>query len=206
MEAATRKIVLTCILGAACWARAADKDRCTLLDPTPPDLMRELNTDRPDVTESPYTIDAGHVQLESSFIEYARDKSERDLSELYSVMPSNFRIGVLNKLEIDAIVQPYQHLHTGGQTFDGFGDLFLRAKLNLWGNDDGNTAFALLPFVILPTAQDNLGPHHVQGGIKFPLALKLPAEFELDMMAEVDFLRNAQDSDYETSFVHTLSL
>jgi hypothetical protein len=36
---------------------------------TPP---RGLSTDRPDVTESPYTVPAGRLQLEASFVEYAR--------------------------------------------------------------------------------------------------------------------------------------
>src|SRR5947209_20188834 len=111
MEAAIRKTFIACVLAAACSARAQEKDRFTLWNPTPPDLMRELNTDRPDVTESPYTIDAGHVQIETSFIEYTRNQSGGDVSEQYSVLPGNFRIGILNNLEIDAIVLPYQRVH-----------------------------------------------------------------------------------------------
>ena len=35
-----------------------------LLDPVPRQAMRPLSTDRPDQTESPYSVDAGHVQFE----------------------------------------------------------------------------------------------------------------------------------------------
>jgi hypothetical protein len=45
-------------------AERADKSGYHLFRPTPRELMRELSTDRPDQTESAYTVDAGHVQLE----------------------------------------------------------------------------------------------------------------------------------------------
>jgi len=42
-----------------------DKSQYTLFDPTPRDLWRPYNTDRPSKTDSPYTIDAGVFQVES---------------------------------------------------------------------------------------------------------------------------------------------
>jgi len=42
------------------------KSRYTLFNPTPRELVREMNTDRPDKTESPYTPDAGHFQIEAA--------------------------------------------------------------------------------------------------------------------------------------------
>ncbi|MEE9212565.1 MAG: hypothetical protein V3U29_07920, partial [Phycisphaeraceae bacterium] len=38
---------------------AADKNGYHLFNPTPRHLMRDLSADRPDVTESPITVDAG---------------------------------------------------------------------------------------------------------------------------------------------------
>src|SRR5688572_5942243 len=40
------------------------KSHYHLFNPTPRAQMREMSTDRPDQTESPYTVDAGHVQVE----------------------------------------------------------------------------------------------------------------------------------------------
>jgi hypothetical protein len=37
--------------------------------------LRELTTDRPDATESPFTIDAGRLQLELEAVSYTRDRS-----------------------------------------------------------------------------------------------------------------------------------
>jgi hypothetical protein len=43
------------------------KGQYNIFNPTPVDSMRELSPDRPDKTESPYTVDAGHLQLEMDF-------------------------------------------------------------------------------------------------------------------------------------------
>ena len=40
-----------------------DKAQYTLFNPTPPQWLREMSTDRPDKTESPYTVDAVHFQI-----------------------------------------------------------------------------------------------------------------------------------------------
>src|SRR6185295_420185 len=54
-------------------ASRPEKEGYTLFNPTPESLLRGLNTDRPDVTESPFTVDAGHFQTELSFVEYTYD-------------------------------------------------------------------------------------------------------------------------------------
>ena len=50
-----------------------DKSSYTIFNPVPRDLMRELTPDRPDKTESPYTVDAGHFQLEMDFANFTLD-------------------------------------------------------------------------------------------------------------------------------------
>ena len=45
-------------------AAAPDKSAFTLCNPTPRELWRPMSADRPDVTESPKTVDAGAVQRE----------------------------------------------------------------------------------------------------------------------------------------------
>ena len=48
----------------------ANKSQYHLFNPTPTGLMRELSTDRPDKTESPYTVDAGHLQIEVDLLSW----------------------------------------------------------------------------------------------------------------------------------------
>jgi hypothetical protein len=186
---------------------AADKSHYHLFHPTPPPLMRGLSADRPDVTESPYTVDAGHVQVELSFVEYTRDQTGPD-TEATTVLPFNVKFGLLNNLDVQLVLDPYVRLRGGGDGghADGFGDTQLRLKWNLWGNDGGDTALAVMPFVQFPTGADGVGAERVEGGVIVPFAVGLTERLGLGLMAEVDFRYEPGDGDYFAEFVHTASL
>ena len=207
----TAGVALTCLTCAA-GGRAqdvgpgADKSDYTLFNPTPRALMREMETDRPDVTESPRTVDAGHVQVESSFAEYTEDDDGGDL-ESWSVLPTNVKIGLTNNVDLQLAFQPYVRDEFEGDTTSGFGATQLRLKVNLWGNDGGDTALALMPFVQFPTEDEDFGEtERLQGGLIVPFKMKLGREWDLGLMAEFDAVRDAADENYELQFVHTASL
>jgi hypothetical protein len=181
-----------------------DKSQFTVFNPTPREHMREMSTDRPDVTESAYTVDAGHFQVELSFLQYTRDHAEGGVDQ-FVVMPMNLKLGLLNQMDLQLVVDPYARVETDAETIDGFGDLQVRSKLNLWGNDGGPTALALMPFIQLPTGADGLGSDHVEGGLIVPFAAELPAGWSLGMMAELDIVRDEEDDDYGVEFVHTVA-
>ena len=65
-----------CLTGAELTGSSTDKNQYHLFNPTPPERMRELSTDRPDQTESPHTVDAGHFQLEMDFVSAAFDRDD----------------------------------------------------------------------------------------------------------------------------------
>jgi hypothetical protein len=90
------------------------------------------------------------------------------------------------------------------ETTDGFGSTQLRLKVNLWGNDEGETALAVMPFVQFPTAED--GTDHVEGGLIVPLTVELPHEFNLGLMAEIDVVRDENDESYGLEFLHTVNI
>ena len=197
--------------GAAAATGAADKSRYTLFDPTPRELMREFSTDRPDVTESAYTVDAGHVQVELSFVDYAHDDEDGQRFDEFVVLPSNLKLGLTNNTDVQFVIEPYVHqrLRAGGQTetADGFGATQVRLKVNLFGNDSGDVALAVMPYAQFPTADDDIGGvDDVEGGVIVPLAISLPNEWSIGLMGEVDFLRDASDEGYGYSFLHTAAL
>jgi hypothetical protein len=191
-----------------------DKTRYHILRPTPRELLRDLSTDRPDTTESPYSVDAGRFQLEMSLIDFTHDRrnSARETRNALAVSPLLLKAGLLHDLDLQLGLDPWVHeevedRRTGeSATVSGFGDTFLRAKWNLWGNDSGMTAFALMPYIKLPTAHRDIGNGEVEGGLIAPLAVSLPAEFSLGLMAEIDAVRNADDDRYVADFLHTLAL
>src|SRR5260370_32938307 len=67
--------VLIAVTGAS--QPAVDKSAFDLFNPTPAQYLRELATDDRGATETPYTVDAGHFQVEMTLVSYA---SERDSS------------------------------------------------------------------------------------------------------------------------------
>lgn len=189
-----------------------EKRRYHLFNPTPRELMREMSTDRPDKTESPYTVDAGHYQIEASLVDYTYDHRNLERSDKrvdnFSVAPMNLKAGLLNNVDLQLVVNPYIKEHSEGdgemENKKGFGDLQTRLKVNMWGNDGGSTAFAAMPFIKFPTNTGELGNRAVEGGVILPLAVSLPADWNMGVMTEFDFRRNSQ-KDYYTDFINTIT-
>jgi len=73
-----------------------DKSAYTLFNPTPIELRRPYNTDRPSKTDSSYTIDAGVFQIESDVANWTLDEENRVRTRTWIIGNTNFRLGVTN--------------------------------------------------------------------------------------------------------------
>ena len=192
-----------------------DKTQYTLFKPTPRKFMRELSTDRPDKTESAYTVDAGHFQVEADILNYSYDRHNPARTdtrvETVSIAPMNLKVGLCNSVDLQLVIETYTSVRehdvsTGAvQNNRGFGDLIPRLKWNLFGNDGGSAAAAAMPFLKLPTNQDNLGNNSVEGGVIFPFAIQLPYEWSMGAMTEFDFNRDSVGGGYHSEFINTLT-
>jgi hypothetical protein len=197
-------------------ADASDKSQYTLINPTPKELMREMSTDRPDKTESPYTVDAGHFQFEMDLVSYSYDRESAGGVETrvdaFAIAPINLKVGLCNQVDLQVVVETWNYVRTkmsgGGATVHqrGFGDVTARLKYNFWGNDGGKTAFAVMPIVKLPTNQDDLGNNSVEGGLILPLAVALPYDFGMGLMTEFDYNRDATGNGHHPEFVNSITL
>lgn len=187
-----------------------DKSGYSLFNPVPDNLMRELSPDRPDQTESAYTVDVGHCQLEMDFANFNYDKSAGTTTEAWDVGDFNLKVGLLNQVDLQLVYDNYLNVRTESSgntvTQSGFGDFTTRVKVNLWGEDGGQTAFALLPYVKFPTATDNLGNNAVEGGIILPLAVSLPHDFDLSMETAASLMKNDVNGGYHEEFIASASL
>lgn len=174
--------------------------------------MREMGTDRPDKTESAYTVDAGHYQFEMDLLSYAYDRSDAETVKTLAIAPINLKFGLLNNVDLQLIAESYNIQWTkdraarSSERLSGFGDLLLRCKTNLWGNDGGPSALSVMPFVKLPTNQHGLGNGALEGGVIFPFAMDLPADWGLGAQVEVDWLQNANSTDYHPEFLSTITV
>ena len=160
--------------------------------------LRELSTDRPDTTESPHTVDAGHFQfeLEIAAWEHAGGRRTLNLGEL------NLKAGLDEATDLQLVLPLFTRAHGGSE---GFGDIEVRLKHNLWGNDDGPTAFALMPYLKLPTAQEDLGNGKWEGGLIVPLAFSLPREWGGGVMTQIDLAADAAGHGYHAVFVNSIT-
>lgn len=189
-----------------------DKNQYNLFNPTPRELWREFSTDRPDKTETPFTVDAGRYTMEADLFIYTSDTNSPDDNdtETFNFFVPNFKIGLTNSVDLQIIPEVYNIVRTkpnGGRREErsGFGDLTARIKVNFWGNDGGKTAFGMMPFIKFPTNQNDLGNNSIEGGIIFPLAIGLSEQWDVGMQTEFDFNKNDSDAGYNVGFVNTVS-
>jgi hypothetical protein len=195
---------------------AAEKSHRTFWNPTPTAHMRALSTDRPDKTESPYTLDAGHFQIEMDLVTFERDHDTAagadTITTAWGIAPVNLKVGLLNNVDLQIGLDTYNRVRTEDRlantstTQRGFGDITARLKINLWGNDGGTTAFGLMPFVKFPSNQDNLGNDAVEGGLILPLAIDLGRGFALGLMTECDFMQNRANQRYHAEFINSITI
>lgn len=177
--------------------------------------LREFSTDRPDVTESPYTINPGHIQVETTLIGYSRSRADAAgvVTDSYEFATTNIRIGVNDSLEFDVVWQPYG---IGDPSVDrpidrGIGSVTLRAKYNLWGNDGatgvGDTALAILPYVVIPTDDDNgISDSDVGFGVIIPMSIEIGGDFGLGLNVGADFTKPDKGSPFDAAFLASASL
>lgn len=210
-SAAGALVALPCAPAAA--QPEDDKSAFTLFNPTPRALMRAMSTDRPDATESPYTVDAGHWQLELSFIDSTLDRRSPDgtRTSALAVAPLLLKVGLTNNIDLQLGLDPFTRVHTTPagsprDTAEGFGDTVVRLKINLLGNDDDGPAFGVMPYIKFPTADDALGNGDVEGGVILPFAAALPAGFQFGAMLQFDARRTADDDSTTVDCIHTATI
>jgi hypothetical protein len=197
-----------------------EKGQYSLLNPTPNDRLRSMDIDRPNKTNTPHTIDAGHMQFETGFFDYvhSRDRSHGADTTMDSLILGhvNFRLGVLNNLEVNLAIDNYDFLwskdHVANQSVrrKGFGDIMVGGKLNLWGNEGGDdvwsTGLAIQPQLKVPTAQRDLGNKHSEFFVGLPFVVNLPMGFHLGVQTLASRERNLMNTRYVTGWQNSVSV
>jgi hypothetical protein len=189
---------------------APDKNKYWLLNPVPSDQMRSFSTDRPTKSNVPYTVDAGHFQYETDLVNFTHQTNGTARTDTLLVPNPTFKIGVTNNADLEVNV-PFAGVHTydtvaAPTALWGIGDTFVRSKINLWGNDGGDTAAALIPYVKAPSAPIGIGNGAVEGGLIGPVAFNLPNSFVLLLVPEIDALKNSLDGGDHGNYVFDVNL
>ncbi len=171
--------------------------------------MRDLATDRPDATESPITVDKGRFQLESSFVSFTRNDDAGTRTDSIGVMESNLKYGLLDTTDLQLVFTPYgrETETTGGVKTkkEGASDLQVRIKHNFWGNDDGDTAFGIMPHFKIPTST-SVSNDEWEYGVIAPFSWDFAERWGLGMQGELNRAWDDTDNKLDWEFSHTVVL
>ena len=193
-------------------AAAPDKSGYNLFNPTPDDEMRKFTPDRPAKGFSVRTIDAGHFELETDLVNYSTSNDQGVITRNWQALDPTMKVGLTNWMDVEVQLNGLQT----SQSFDGasgaplltatgFGDVLLRAKMNMFGNDSGFAGLALIPYVKLPSSAPVISNGAVEGGLIAPLALR-PDDFIITLMTEVDVLKTATGNGRYANFVNLVGV
>ena len=142
---------------------SVDKRHYTLLNPTPRKYMRPMVPDRPGITESPYSVDAGHVQYETDVLRLLTRHEGPQHGHDWYVNHFLAKVGLSDRTDFQVALDSYTYSHNfddsqgsqnpfdQNQLYRGVGDVTLRLKHTLFGDDDSRSALGVVGYVELPT-------------------------------------------------------
>ena len=193
----------------------ANKSGYHLFNPVPRERMRELSADRPDQTESAYTVDAGHFQMEADIVSATFDHDTSGGADLktqdWTAGAINLKAGLLNNVDIQFVFDSWtkSRIEDGVANTvteaEGTGDLQTRLKINLWGNDGGRTALAVMPFVKWPLSESAIRNGETEGGIILPFAADLGGGWGFGTTTEFDFVSDGNGG-RDTEYFNTITV
>lgn len=180
----------------------------SLFYPVPKDKMKEMETDRPDATESAYTVEAGHFQMESDLLRHLWNKTNGMVNIENAFNLGNYKLGLTERMDIQFVVPAYVSHSIRERITNkiisrtgGWDDITLRLKYNLWGNAGGKTALAVLPFLSFPTS--SFSNNGIQGGIILPFALQLKEGLNFGTQTGMELLKD--DNRYHADFLYSFT-
>ncbi|GAB2949621.1 hypothetical protein GCM10027048_13390 [Hymenobacter coalescens] len=209
------------LAGALLWCTAGhaqsggspyDSAHFSLFKPVPRHQLRELRPDRPGTTESPYTVDAGHFQLETDAIRLINrrddNKREREWRAVY-LMP---KLGLSRRTDVQLELPLYSSQKQrmaddpNWVRHRGFGDVAVRVKHNFLGDDDeAPLAMAAVGYVRLPTG-GQAGDGGVEAGLVVPADVHLGPHWDLEGQVETKLQYDRESASHYLGVVPSVAL
>jgi hypothetical protein len=143
--------------------------------------LEELETDRPDITESSGVVGAGLWQLETGVL-FQSDRTDPITAHDTSLPNVLMRIGVSDRMELriggegflaESLSTPGSAMVTGGS------DLELGLKYKFLDQSRAGVDFSVIPIVSIPIGSDGFSSGGFDPTVKFVLQRDLPRGFGL---------------------------
>jgi hypothetical protein len=189
-----------------------DSAHFSLFHPVPRQQLRELRPDRPGVTESPFTVDAGHIQVETDGLRLINSRQDTTRSRELHVAYALTKLGLSRHTDLQVELPLYSVQKDRGeheptwQRSGGFGDVALRLKHNFLGDDEKNPlALAVVAFTRLPTG-GAAGTGGLEGGLILPASLALPHEWNLSFQLESDLDYDREEARHYVQVLPSVAL
>jgi len=177
---------------------------------TEAEALAPICSDRPGRGTGACTVEAGHWQVELGLWDATFQHRAGVTTEATQAANPAVKYGLSDSVDIEASMAFYQsfRLHgvQGSQTASGVGDLFLHAKWNPRGSDEGEFGWIVEPFVKLPTATHDLGNGAVEAGFLIPISWEFGGGWSMESAPEVDYLLNQAGSGYHGALIDVLGL
>ena len=177
-----------------------NKRQFSLLHPTPRRYMRPMVPDRPGITESPYSVDAGHVQYETDALRLLTRREGTTHGHDWYVNHALAKVGLTDRTDLQIGVDSYTDTRnyddadaSQTQEYHGLGDVNIRVKQTLFGDDDSRWALGLIGYVTLPTGGPR-GDGAVEFGAVLPVVYQLTKPWSIggQMATQVYWDRDTQ--------------
>ncbi len=169
--------------------------------------LRPLAADRPDATESPQTVDKGHVQIESSLLAYRFNDANGTKNIRWSALETNIKYGVSDNIDLQVVLTPYidNVTKTNGNenSIRSSGDIQIRSKINLWGNDSSESAMALLPYFKVHNGR--LSNKEFESGVIMTYGTNI-SDYGVGLQLQGDYLYNETQNQHDWVWSHTAVL
>jgi hypothetical protein len=187
------------------FVEAQDQQGYNIFNPTPREAMREFSIDRPDITESPISVDPGHFQFEGDLVKFAAE-DQGDGYATVTYLNGLYKIGLNHSWDLQLGYELYNVNYDpdGNKIDQGTGNFTVRLKHNFWGNDgDSKTAFGIIPYVTFLK-----GSTRKLYGAGFPFSVDLTENLGLGAQAQFDFLpsETGDSEDNKLSYFQTVVL
>lgn len=125
------------------------------------------------VVESPTTVSKGEWLLEADVAAGVWDRSTIGGAAVsfreVVVAPVILSTGISDNLDVQFAFDGWIEAEVSGgglkESVSGWGDVWVRAKWNFYGDEETGPAWALLPYVKIPVADSAIGNGEVEGGL-----------------------------------------
>lgn len=186
-----------------------DKNQFTIFNATNLSNLREMETDRPDVTESSYTVDAGHFQYEGDLLRMTLTEENGIRNQKIVFNNGTYKIGITNTFDIhfafENYILNYQSEYNNRYVIrtQGLGDAIFRCKKNIIGNDSGEISIAILLNIKVPTTSfyKNI---NIEGGVIFPFTLNYINDWAIGGEVEFQLLKKSGEPAYKSFYLQSL--